>query len=204
MPKARQTGAPGDTLTCVYRQFGFEQLPLAKCKHMAVLSGVRSCERSQDSPLGQDPVWRNSLHTAVLEGSCTYRHLGPLGHEPKKLSLAETQFLPYFAWTRKFCATWKEREVPVVVNILHGSLILLTVPFFLGGVVSVVRFMYHLRYYRFNKFTYRYALMIPARYMFPFLLRWNLVPAITAVFGVDLASPAFRSNFISTRRSSEL
>jgi hypothetical protein len=32
-----------------------EQLPLAKCKQVGVLSGVSSCEKSQESPLGQDP-----------------------------------------------------------------------------------------------------------------------------------------------------
>jgi hypothetical protein len=173
MPKARQTGAAGDTFAWIYRQFGLEQFPLAKCRHVAVLSGVRSCERSQDSPLGQDPIWRKSLQTAVLEGSCTYRHLGPLVHEPKNLLLAETRFPLRVSLSRELCVTWtwKEREVPVVVKILHGSLIFLIVAFFLAKVVSATEVVCRLGCHGSKGSAYRYALMIPARYMLPFLLR---------------------------------
>jgi hypothetical protein len=68
---------------------------------VGVRSGVRSWERSHDSPSEQAPCCRISLQIATLDGSCVYRHLGPLRHEPALKSASSPTNLPLaMSWRR--------------------------------------------------------------------------------------------------------
>ena len=173
MPNGRHTSALGDTRMWLYRQFGFEQFPFAKCKQAGVRSGVKSWERSQASPAGQVPFWRKSLHIATFAGSWIYRHLGPLRHVPVEWesatsSRAYPHLFPEIYWIYQF----REKKLPVVEKALHGSLIFLTIPRLLAYKMLVL-------FRRANPLTerclkavepYRWAFTIPERYRLPFLL----------------------------------
>ena len=62
-------------------------MSLAKCKQAGVRSGVKSCDRSQESPLGHSPCCSRSLQAATFAGSWRYRHRGPCRHEPVSQSV---------------------------------------------------------------------------------------------------------------------
>jgi hypothetical protein len=64
------------------------------------------------------------------------------------------------------------KELPVVLNALQGSLIFFTTPVFLVSKESVLsQCVVAVMPGLWNGRPYRWALMIPERYMFPFLVR---------------------------------